>query len=99
MTARKGYYASDPLAGISVLRGNKRHREADPDWAPSPLNILTTMRYERCGATGGHEPSGTTVWRIAPAVADDVEMEVCARCAVPYMPRAVLGLNNRPVQI
>lgn len=99
MTAKRGYYRADPLAGISVLRGNRRHRDAEPDWAPSPLNMLTTLRYEACLRTGGHEPSGTFVTRPAPAVADDVRMEVCARCDVPFMPHAVRGLNNRPVQI
>jgi hypothetical protein len=99
MTAKAAYRAGDALAGLSTYRDSHSRRRTLELMQLTPLNIATTARYRACLATGGHERSGREIGRFLGSVNAEVRFHVCARCDVPFMRNAVLGLNNKPVLV
>lgn len=66
------------------------YRAAAGGWVKSDLNRRVAAAYRACLADGGHKPSGQTVRRwpsgnSTTALGVEVVMDVCARCAVPFV--------------
>lgn len=62
-----------------IGRLSPRSKKDKEGWTPTPLNLRTTRRYEKCQERGGCVPSKTIVTR------DEVYAPTCKRCEVPMM--------------